>query len=47
MASADMPVVGMMASWADSPVWLRKAFWSALIVVSILTEALVDLVSET
>jgi hypothetical protein len=47
MASADMPVVGMVASSALSPVCCRKAFRSALMVVSTLTVALLDFVSET
>lgn len=47
MASADMPVVGMVASWALSPVLLRNDSRSALMVESMLTVALDGLVSET
>lgn len=47
MASAPMPVVGIVASCDRSPVCSRKAFRSALMVVSTLTVAFDDLVSET
>jgi hypothetical protein len=47
MASAPIPVVGIVASWALSPVWSKKALRSALMVVSTFTVALEGLVSET
>jgi hypothetical protein len=47
MASALIPVVGIMASCDDSPVCSRKAFRSALMVVSTLTVAFEGFVSET
>jgi hypothetical protein len=47
MASALMPVVGMVASSGLVPVCFKKAFWSALMVVSTLTVAWDGFVSDT
>jgi hypothetical protein len=47
MASALMPVEGIVASCALSPVVLRNASRSALMVVSTLTVAFEGFVSDT
>lgn len=47
IASALMPVVGIVASCELPPVCSKKAFRSALMVVSTLTVALEGFVSET
>jgi hypothetical protein len=47
MASALMPVVGMVASLGLIPVSARKAFWSALMVDSTLIVAFRGELSET
>lgn len=47
MASALMPVVGIVASCGFVPVCFRKALWSALMVVSTFTVAFEGFVSET
>jgi Asp/Glu/hydantoin racemase len=47
IASALIPVVGIVASCGLIPVSLMNAFWSALMAVSTLTDALDVFVSET
>jgi len=47
IASAAMPVVGIVASSGLVPVCFKKAFWSALMAVSMLTVAFEGFVSDT